>query len=53
MNLQQILDLVDEMVVLFDKDGVIKVANRKLDEWLPCSREDMIGRNVSWLKDMM
>lgn len=52
MNLQQILDLVDELVVLFDKDGVIKVANRKLDEWLPCSREDMIGRNVSWLKDM-
>lgn len=51
-DIQELIDLMDELVVLFDKDGVILMANAKMDEWLPCSREDLVGRNVSWLRSM-
>lgn len=50
MDTQYLIDMVDEVVLLFDAEGTITMGNNKVDEWLPCSRSDMVGKNVSFLK---
>lgn len=50
MDTQHLIDMVDEVVLLFDASGMITMGNNKVDEWLPCSRNEMVGKNVSFLK---
>ena len=50
MDTQHLIDMVDEVVLLFDASGMITMGNNKVDEWLPCSRTEMVGKNVSFLK---
>ena len=50
MDIQNLIDMVDEIVLVFDASGTITMGNAKIDDWLPVSREEMIGKNVRFLK---
>jgi len=50
MDIQDLIDMVDEIVLVFDASGTITMGNAKIDDWLPVSREEMIGKNVRFLK---
>jgi len=47
---QRLIDMVDEVVLIFDETGTILMGNNKVDEWLPCSRNEMVGNNVRFLQ---
>ena len=49
MDLQYVIDLVDEIVVTFDAEGIITMANLKADELLPIRRKDFVHHNVDVL----
>ena len=42
--------MVDEVVLIFDETGTILMGNDKVDEWLPCSRDEIVGNNVRFLQ---
>ena len=50
MDTQYLIDMVDEVVLIFDQTGTIVMGNKKVDDWLPCSRAEMVGKNVRFLK---
>lgn len=47
---QRLIDMVDEVVLIFDETGTILMGNDKVDEWLPCSRDEIVGNNVRFLQ---
>ncbi|MDO5131989.1 MAG: sigma 54-interacting transcriptional regulator [Eubacteriales bacterium] len=49
LDTQYLIDMVDEVVLIFDESGTILYGNNKVDEWLPCSRAEMVGKNVRFL----
>ncbi|MEG2298029.1 MAG: sigma 54-interacting transcriptional regulator [Anaerovoracaceae bacterium] len=46
-----VVEHIDEVVVIFNKDGVIERMNKICDEILPFKRCDIIGKNVMELVD--
>ena len=42
---QDLLDVAQEILILFDLDNQIQIINRKGCEVLKCSQEDIIGQN--------
>ena len=46
-----VVEHIDEVVVIFNKDGVIERMNKICDEILPFTRSDIIGKNVMELVD--
>ncbi|MEG2985654.1 MAG: AAA family ATPase, partial [Peptostreptococcaceae bacterium] len=43
---EDIIEHIDEVVVIFNKDGIIEKMNRLCDEILPFKRKDVLGRNI-------
>jgi transcriptional regulator with PAS, ATPase and Fis domain len=46
---EDIIEHIDEVVVVFNKDGVIEKMNSICDEILPFRRKDVLGRNINKL----
>lgn len=46
---EDIIEHIDEVVVIFNKDGIIEKMNRLCDEILPFKRKDVLGRNIEKL----
>nr|WP_272876209.1 sigma 54-interacting transcriptional regulator [Clostridioides mangenotii] len=46
---EDIIEHIDEVVVIFNKDGVIEKMNSLCDEILPFKRKEVLGRNIDKL----
>ncbi|WP_250673255.1 sigma 54-interacting transcriptional regulator [Paraclostridium ghonii] len=46
---EDIIEHIDEVIVIFNKDGVIEKMNRLCDEILPFKRKDVLGRKIDKL----
>ncbi|MCQ4699202.1 AAA family ATPase, partial [Paeniclostridium sordellii] len=46
---EDIIEHIDEVVVIFNKDGVIEKMNSICDEILPFKRKDVLGRSIDKL----
>ncbi|CEN86026.1 PAS domain-containing protein [Paeniclostridium sordellii] len=46
---EDIIEHIDEVVVIFNKDGVIEKMNSLCDEILPFKRKDVLGRSIEKL----
>lgn len=46
---EDIIEHIDEVVVIFNKDGVIEKMNSICDEILPFKRNEVLGRNIKTL----
>lgn len=45
--IEDIIEHIDEVVVVFNKDGVIEKMNTVSDEILPFKRTEVLGRNIT------
>ena len=47
----KVMEHIDEIVVIFNKDGTIERMNSICDNILPFKRKDVIGKNIITLVD--
>ena len=51
LDLQYVIDLMDNVVALFDAEGVIYMLNKRAEQWLPFKNAELVNKNVRYLKD--
>ncbi|MBD8965563.1 MAG: AAA family ATPase [Coprococcus catus] len=51
MNIQYIIDQIDEVVAIFDHEGVVYMLNEKAHELLPFDLNDVLHKNVQVVRE--
>lgn len=49
--ISQLIEHIDEIVVIFDEDGVLWQMNAMCDQLLPFKREEVLGKSIDYLVD--